>query len=139
MNWLMRSRAAKAALIPLMLAACGATCGNQPHSPLDINHALAQADVQASVELARVNEIVTAFAHKNGFAVQDDVHAGVGNTELSMILYRDDISVWVSKLRGDPINVSANPLCICELGVRLGLQQAADAAVTELTDDLSRR
>jgi hypothetical protein len=55
-----------------------------------------------------------------------------------MRLFRDDVSIIVTQVRGEPIQVSAYPLCVCELGRRFGLQQAANEAVAELKANLAR-
>lgn len=137
MKWLAASRAAKAVAIALMLASCGAACGGEAST--QGNRPLARADVPRPGDLARVEEIVRAFARKNSFAVQEAITPSQGLLEFDMRLFRDDISVSVSKLRGDPIGLAAYPLCVCELGTRIGLQAAADAAIRELREDLSRQ
>ena len=137
MEWLVASRAAKAAVIALMLASCGAACGSDP--PAQVNRPLAQADVTRPLELARVEEIVRAFARKNGFAAQEAMIHSQGMLEFDMRLFRDDISISISKLRNNPIGLAAYPLCVCELGRRVGLRAAADASIRELREDLSRQ
>jgi hypothetical protein len=136
MNRLLKSRAARTALIPFLLAASAATCGSATGNP-DVNRPIAQVEVKRAPSPIRL-EIVRIFARKNRFAVAEEMDAAQGELEFHMELFRDDISVSIGKLRGDPITVTANPLCVCEMGRRLGLQEAADAAVRELGDDISR-
>lgn len=137
MKWLASSRAAKAAAIALMLASCGAICGGD--AATQVNRPLARADVTSQADFAHVSEIVRAFSRRNNFAVQENISRPQGNVEFDMRLFRDDISVSVNKMRGEPIALMAYPLCVCELGRRIGLQVAADAAISELREDFSRQ
>jgi len=136
MDWLMTSRAAKAAAIALMLVLSGATCGGG--AAMQVNRPLAQADVTSHADFARVSEVVRAFSRRNNFAVQENVRVPRGQVEFDMRLFRDDISVSVNKLVGEPIGLAVYPLCVCELGQRVGLHDAAEAVIRELREDLSR-
>jgi hypothetical protein len=118
-----------------MLASCGAACGSD--AATQINRPLAQADVESPADFAHVSDVVRQFARQNNFAVQEILSRPQGNVEFAMRLFRDDISVSVSRMVGDPIDLAAMPLCVCELGSRVGLQAASDAAVRELRESLS--
>jgi hypothetical protein len=135
MKWVLVSRAAKVAAIALMLASCGAVCGSD--AAMQVNRPLAQADVASPADFAHISEIVREFSRKNNFAVQENLTHPRGNLDFDIRLFRDDISVSVNRLAGEPIALAAYPLCVCELGTRIGLQAAANAAVRELQEDLS--
>jgi hypothetical protein len=134
MKRLLMTRSAKAIAIALMLASCGAACGSDPDQ---VNRPLAQANVVSSADFAHVSEIVREFSRRNNFAVQEVVSHPQGNVEFVIRLFRDDISVSVSKMVGAPIFLAASPLCVCEVGRRIGLQAASDAAIRELQQELS--
>jgi hypothetical protein len=102
----------------------------------DINKPLAQAEVASQADLSRINALVRNFARKNHFAVQEIVSNGRGRTDFSVRLFRDDISVTINRIRFEPIKLAAFPLCACERERRIGLQEAADAAVRDLSQEL---
>lgn len=114
-----------------------AACGGTDPVSADINKPLAQAEVISQADLARINAIVRDFSREHQFAVQEIVSNGRGRTDFSTRLFRDDISVTINRIRGDPIKVAAFPLCACERERLMGLQEAADAAVRDLRRALS--
>lgn len=123
----------RAVAITLSLAACESDAASQ------INRPLAQADVVSRAELAQVGQIVMEYARAHGFAAQEPRSYREGNLEFEMRLFRDDISVSISKLRGGPIDLAAYPLCVCELGHRIGLQAASEQTIRDLREALSRQ
>jgi hypothetical protein len=82
---------------------------------------------------------VKRFAVKGQFAVQQTLPAPQGMMEFATHMFRDDIRLSVVKVRGEPIEILAYPLCVCEVGRRLGLEAAANAAVAEMRAELLRR
>ena len=103
----------------------------------DVNRPLAQAQIQSVANFDRVHSIVEEFSRESHFAVQVLPAPQPSNTDFSVRLFRDDLTVTINKVRGGPIDVAAFPLCACELNRRFGLQEAAEAAVNELKRDLS--
>jgi hypothetical protein len=135
MKWALMSKAAKVIAMGMTLASCGMACGSDASA--QVNRPLANAEVVTTLDVTRVRQIVRQFASRNNFAVQENLIRPRGNAEFFIRLFRDDISVSVIKLVGDPISVTANALCVCELGNRTGLRDGAESAVRELQADLS--
>lgn len=121
----------------LAAAAMVATnCPQQERSVSDLNRPIAAARVAEALSPARTEEAVRRFAKTRHFAVQEIIPAPQGMMEFATHLFRDDIRVSISKVRGEAIEISAYPLCVCEAGRRLGLQAAADAAVADMRTEL---
>jgi len=130
------TRVTKALPILLMLASCGATCGDGLEPA--VTRPLAQAYVTGAMSYDQVSEVVMAYSRINNFNVQELLSHPQGNMEFLIRLSRDDISVTVSKMVGDPIFLAASPLCVGEAGNRVELQAAAEATVRELQQEISR-
>jgi hypothetical protein len=122
------------ATVLLMLA----SCEDSEKMPPEFNRPIAQSEVQSQTDFDRVRQIVSTFSHSNNFAIQETVSVPQGRLDFSIRLFRDDITVTVSRLHGEPIKLAAFPLCVCELGKRKGLQASADAAVNGLAEELSK-
>jgi hypothetical protein len=118
----------------LLLASCS-SCSKAN----DVNKPISQAKITTNMRFDGVMAVVNKFAQENNFAVQENVSQPRGMMEFSVRLFRDDITVMVSKLRSEPIEVASYPLCVCEMGRRVGLQTSADAAVSELSKELSNQ
>ena len=112
-------------------------CSVKAAAPVsDVNRPIATAEVPQHSNLDRIRRTVAAFADRNHFALQPVIGKPQGAVVFSTRLFRDDISLMVTQLRRGPIQLSAYPLCICDLGRRVGLQEAADASVKELKNRL---
>lgn len=118
--------------IALALSACNAHDVSN-----DVNKPLAQAQVPSTSDFKTVNKLISAFAARNHFALQPLISQPQGAVDFSMRLFRDDITVTITRLRGGPIQLAGFPLCACELNRRIGLQSAANSAVDELQRQLS--
>ena len=103
----------------------------------DVNKPLASAEIPNARPYDQVRNIVAQFAEQNHFAVQPLISSPQGKVQFSMRLFRDDVSVMITQLQGGPIQVTAYPLCACELHARLGLQSAADETAASLKALLS--
>lgn len=136
MTWLRTLSPTKFPILALMLVLSGANCRGGAAS--DISRPLAQAHVTTEADVARISEVAGAFADRNNFAPQRANAFAQGNLEFEMRLYRDDLSIFLSRLRGQPLEIAAHPLCACESGRRQGLQRAADESIRELREELSR-
>ena len=126
-------------LVSSLLAAAAmvaTSCPQQQHPASDVNRPIATARVIEALGPVRTEEAVRRFAKMRHFAVQEIIPAPQGMMEFATHLFRDDIRVSISKVRGEPIEIFAYPLCVCEADRRLGLQAAADAAVADLRAEL---
>lgn len=103
----------------------------------DVNRPLAQTQVQSVTSFGRANAIVAEFSRKTHFAVQLLPAPRPSNSDFSLRLFRDDLTVTINRVHGGPIHVAAFPLCACELDRRFGLQAAADDVVRELEKQLT--
>jgi hypothetical protein len=86
----------------------------------------------------QVRSIIQTFADENHFAAQPLISKPQGAAEFSVRLFRDDVSLLVTKLRDGPIQITAYPLCACDLDKRAGLQTAGKVATADLKERLSR-
>lgn len=118
----------------LMLGSCG---NGRPAS--DINRPMAQARLETAASYDALRPAIWKFSRDNNFAVQEQQTGAQGMLDFSVELFRDDIRVSISRLRGESVMLSASPLCASERGRRLGLQAGADAAVNKLKEALSHR
>ena len=116
----------------LMLASCG---NGRPAA--DINRPMAQAQLETAASYDALRPAIWKFSRDNNFAVQEQQTRPEGMLDFSIQLFRDDIRMSISRLRGENVMLFAYPLCASERGRRLGLQVGADAAVTKLKDALS--
>lgn len=116
----------------LMVVSC-----KPAEKPNGVSKPLAQTDIPVMLDADRANKLVGVFASKNHFAVQPLIGRRQGAVAFSVRLFRDDISVLVTQLNGGSIQVTAYPLCACELGRRLGLRSAAENTVAELRRQLT--
>jgi hypothetical protein len=98
---------------------------------------MAQAHLETAASYDALRPAIWKFSRENNFAVQEQATRPQGMLDFSIELFRDDIRVSVSRLRGEGVMLFAYPLCASERGRRLGLQVAADSAVTKLKDALS--
>lgn len=98
----------------------------------DVNSPLAQVQIESVATFDSVNSVITEFSQKSHFAVQVLPLPKPSNTDFSVRLFRDDLTVTINKIRGGPIDVAAFPLCACERDRRFGLQSAADDVISEL-------
>jgi hypothetical protein len=121
----------------IVLALTLSSCGGEPVTA-DVNHPLAAEEIHIPRTYPEVRVVVAKFAEQNHFAVLPLVSQPQGLVVFSMRLFRDDVSVLVTQLKGGPIQVTAYPLCACELEKRAGLQSAANSAVNDLTRRLSK-
>jgi hypothetical protein len=112
------------------------SCSNSPVSS-DINRPLAAAEIAQPRQFEQVRAVVDQFADANHFAVQPVFNRDDDPMTFSIRLFRDDLTMLVSQVHGESIQVAAYPLCACELGKRIGLQSAATAATADLRARLS--
>ena len=124
-------------MLPFALALLLVSCNDVTTDP-DINRPLANAQIRTSRNFDQIRPIVVAFAEQDHFAVQPIISRPQGDVTFSMRLFRDDVSVMITGLQGSDIRVAAYPLCACQLKRRVGLQNAADAAVNDLKERLSQ-
>jgi hypothetical protein len=115
-----------------LVEACGSISSTAADRPLS------SVEVRDRHSFGHVRHTVAAFADRNHFAVQPIISRPQGRVEFSMRLFRDDVSLIITRLDGGPIEVAAYPLCVCEIGCRAGLQEAADSAVADLKARLGR-
>ena len=102
------------------------------------NKPLAQATSEAPNQYQDIKSIVWDFARRENFAVQEILDSPRGELDFSVRLFRDDISVTINKLKGEPIQIAAFPLCVCEISKRPGIPTAARAAVEGLRASIER-
>jgi hypothetical protein len=100
---------------------------------------MAQAHLKTAASYDALRPAIWKFSRDNNFAVQEQATRPQGMLDFSIELFRDDIRVSVSRLRGEDVMLAALPLCPSERGRRIGLQVAADAAVNKLKEALSNR
>jgi hypothetical protein len=98
---------------------------------------MAQAHLEIAAGYDALRPAIWKFSRENNFAVQEQATRPEGMLDFSIVLYRDDIRMSVSRLRGEGVDLAAFPLCASERGRRLGLQVAADAAVSKLKEALA--
>ena len=124
-----------------VLAALALVAGECPtkEAVSTVNRPIATAQLPEGISAERAEKAVRRFAKNRHFAIQQVIAAPKGMLEFATMLFRDDISVSISKLRGEPIEMFAYPLCACEADRQFGLKEAADAAVTEMRSELLRR
>lgn len=122
-------------LLLIALALSGSECPKE-RTASDVNTPMARAQVPDTIDAERTAEAIRRFAKERHFAVQELVTEPRGLLDFATMLFRDDIRVSVSKMRGEPISIAAYPLCACETDHRLGLKDAADAAVAEMRSEL---
>lgn len=121
-----------AAIAALALGSCGT--GGMAN---DVNKPIAQSEIQKQARWNEISQAVQSFAKRNNFAVQEQITEPRGMVDFNVRLFRDDITIMIGKIRNGPVEVTAYPLCACEMDKRFGLQAAADAAVADLTKELS--
>jgi len=126
-------------LLAIAIALVASDCPTEPSAVSDVNRPVATAQVANQFSLEQTSGAVRRFAKNRHFAVQEVIAAPRGMVEFSTMLFRDDLRVSVSKLRGQSIEIHAYPLCACEAGRILGLQAAADAAVADMQSELTQR
>ncbi|MFL6844025.1 MAG: hypothetical protein ACJ8ER_04000 [Allosphingosinicella sp.] len=122
-------------MILLTLSALLVSCSGS-HAD-DVNKPLARSEVKSMGDNAQTELTISSFAKKNNFAIQPLLNQPRGLLKFVQRLFRDDITIVISQMDGDNIEVAAYPLCACELGRRVGLQSDANAAVEELAHELS--
>ena len=126
-------------MLAIAMALIASDCPTESPPVSDVNSPVATAAVAGQISLEQASEAVRRFAKRRHFAVQEVIAAPQGMVEFSTTLFRDDLRLSVSKLRGQPIQIHAYPLCACEAGRVLGLQAAADAAVADVRSELDQR
>jgi len=119
------------------LAPAVSSCGLKSGNP-DISKPLSAAGIRNSQDSSQVRAVVADFAEQNQFAARTLIDHEQGSVDFSMRLYRDDISILVTRLRNGPIQVATYPLCACETSKRVGLQSAAHEATSALAKRLSQ-
>lgn len=129
----------KVSWLPLLCCALVlGSCGNG-HAASDVNRPMAQANLAIAASYDALRPAIWKFSRDNNFAVQEQQTRPQGMLDFSVELFRDDIRMSVSRLRGEDIMLFASPLCASEREKRLGLQVGADAAVNKLKEALSHR
>jgi hypothetical protein len=135
----MEVQMSKLSFLPLLCCALlGTSCGTNRAGAADVNRPLAEAQFASAAGYDTFRPAIWNFSRSHNFAVQELITRPQGNLDFNIVLFRDDISLSVSRLHGDKVQLAALPLCVCELNRRIGLQEAADAAVNELAKALSR-
>lgn len=89
-------------------------------------------------DFSEIRGKIWSFARRNHFAVQEIGIRPTGRMDFSIRLFRDDISVLISKGHGEPIALAAYPLCTCERHKRPSIQSSAEVAIEELHAILSQ-
>ena len=112
------------------------SCGER-NVRTDINRPIAQARVAERVSLERTLAVVRSFAREHNFALQEP-KTPKGMLEFHVRLFRDDISLVISKLTDGPVEVMAYPLCACEADRRLGIAAVAESEVNNLQNRISQ-
>lgn len=120
------------AAVGMILASCGTAAPVR-----DVNKPIAEATVKTKPAWNDIRRIIETFSKENHFAIQENVTAPQGMIDFNVRLFRDDISIVIDKLHDEPAHVAAYPLCTCELNHRIGLQDAADTSVKDLSKRLS--
>lgn len=103
-----------------------------------VNKPLASHTVRGDITFEHTRSAIMRYADENHFAVQVGTAQPHSPVMFSFRLFRDDVSVIVTRLKEGVTLVAAYPLCACELGNRIGLQEAAESASAGLTRELSR-
>jgi hypothetical protein len=126
-------------LFAIALALVASDCPTAALPVSHVNRPVATAKIAGEFSLEQASNAVRRFAMNRRFAVQEVIAAPRGMIEFSTMLFRDDLRVSVSKLRGESLEIAAYPLCACEATRMFGLQEAADAAVADMRAELTQR
>ncbi len=115
------------------------SCASIHATNRDVNSPLAQVRFDTSEDYDALGPMIWSLSRSKNFAVQEIITRPRGQVDFTIRLYRDDLTLVISRLRGEAIQLAAYPLCSCQRGKRLGLQDAADASIKDLKEALSHR
>lgn len=128
-------------VLQVLVACCGllfAIGESGAREPAAVNHPIAQAEFRSSDNYSTLSPIIWSFSRANNFAVQEILTQPRGVLDFTVQLYRDDIRLSISRMRGEAVMIMAYPLCVCELDHRIGLREGANASVNDLREAFAR-